>query len=744
MVLTGTALIMIILILSTVVMTPKEYELFPFYLPWDDAEDTATSVKSWVSNWNRTIERVYIGEDGHLYVNNRRIKFFGVNIAGDAIFPRKEDAEKIAKRLAKLGVNLVRIHGLDAEWEAVNIFGGYKAKDTRHFDPEYLDRFDYFVAKLKENGIYISIGLLVARKFRTADGLPPQVEKMDRKDQHALIFIDPQIRELYKEFAYKLLMHRNPYTGMTYAEDPVVAFVEIVNEMGAWFWYLLTDLVSRLPSIYKEMLKEKWNEYLRARFGSIEDVLKAWGIKDIKAPVITSDLYWKSPQFIREAWIDFLWHLEAETFMEIYNFLKHEVGCKALIVATTCRFSPLNIVSKFDVVDAHAYWQHPKFPGTPWDPQNWYVLNEPMVNHPTESTIVRLASYRVYGKPFTVSEYDHPNPNMYGPEGTLILAIYAALQDWDGIIYFTYGELDDWDSRRLRRYFDIDQNPVKMALMVPAYMIYMRGDVRPANEYIVAELPISIEQRLLRDFKYADAMDVGFTPEMALIHRIAVITASSPSPYGEIKGPSEVILSQSVKMGVIESDTGEIIWDVSKEDRGIIIVNTNRTIALVGFIGKKSFDFGSIIIEVEDTILDGWGIVTLITKEDEDFNNWSRMLLIATGYVINKGMTIRDYETKEVLAIGSTKMRELGGLRGKKITCFFQWGKIGDWGEGPTLVEGLKATIMIRTDKEIEVWALDNVGKRVTKVPVLTKGEYKVFEIDPKYRTIWYEIIVKE
>ena len=744
MLLSSIALIMVILVLLTMLIAPREYELFQFYIPWDDSSSTATSVSSWTIKQSRTIGRVYVRADGHFYVNGKRMKFFGVNIGGGAIFPRKEDAEKIAKRLVKLGVNLVRLHGLDAEWEEVNIFGGYRAKDTRHFDPNYLDRLDYFVAKLKENGIYVSIGLLVARKFKSTDGLPPEIEKMDRKDQHALIFIDPQVRELYKEFAYNLLRHRNPYTGMTYAEDPVVAFVEIVNEMGTWFWYLLTDLVSRLPQIYKEELKEKWNTYLKMRFGSIEEVLKTWGINDIEAPVITKDLYWKSPHFIREAWIDFLWHLELDTFTDIYDFLKQKVGCKALIIASTCWFSPLNIASKFDVVDAHAYWQHPKFPEKQWDPQNWYVLNEPMVNHPTESTIVRLASFRVYGKPFTVSEYDHPNPNTYGPEGTLILAIYAALQDWDGVIYFTYGRLDDWDARRLRGYFDIDQNPIKMALMLPAYMIYVRGDVSPAKEYVVADLSIGSEQRLLKDFKYATAIDVGIAQEMALIHKIAVVTPHSSSPHGKVIGPSEVTLPLSVEAGIFASDTGEVIWDVSKKDRGVIIVNTNRTIALIGFIGRRKFSLRGITIEVDNTILDGWGVLTLITREDEDFYNWSRILLIATGYVTNKGMVIRDYETRKVLAVGSTKMKDLGKLRGRKITCPFQWGKIGDWGEGPTLVEGLKATIKIKTNKEIEVWALDNMGNRVTKLPISTKGEYKVFEIDPKYRTIWYEIIAKD
>ena len=38
-----------------------------------------------------------------------------------------------------------------------------KKETGGEFHPEGLDRFDYFVAKLKERGIYLHIDLIVAR-----------------------------------------------------------------------------------------------------------------------------------------------------------------------------------------------------------------------------------------------------------------------------------------------------------------------------------------------------------------------------------------------------------------------------------------------------------------------------------------------------------------------------------------------------------------------------------------------------
>ena len=44
-----------------------------------------------------------------------------------------------------------------------------------------------------------------------------------------------------------------------------------------------------------------------------------------------------------------------------------------------------------------------------------------------DNTLAGLARQRIKGKPFTVTEYQHPSPNYYGAEGPLLLAAYGAL-----------------------------------------------------------------------------------------------------------------------------------------------------------------------------------------------------------------------------------------------------------------------------------------------------------------------------
>lgn len=254
---------------------PPPQRLFGFYLPWDDSEETIVSLSRWLDKPAGSLGHVYVGEDGHLYVGGKRIKFLGINICAGAAFPTKVEAGKIAARLAKFGVNIVRFHHMDAAWETFNIFNRTYG-DTRHLDREALDRLDYLIAKLKENGVYADLNLLVSRRFSSADGLPTEVDMVDWKDQQVLGFFVGEVLELEKEYARQLLTHRNQYTELTYTEDPAIAFVEILNEQGlihSW----LGGVIDRLPEVFKEKLREKWTEHLMLRYGSTEKLVEAWG-----------------------------------------------------------------------------------------------------------------------------------------------------------------------------------------------------------------------------------------------------------------------------------------------------------------------------------------------------------------------------------------------------------------------------------------------------------------------------------
>ena len=251
--------------------------------------------------------------------------------------------------------------------------------------------------------------------------------------------------------------------------------------------------------------------------------------------------------------------LRAETEKGFYDgmrsFLQDDLGCGALVTGTIL-FGPLGLWAQSDMdwIDAHAYWQHPRFPGRPWDPGNWLVDRKAMVDHPAESPLFRLACSRLAGKPFTVSEYNHPSPNDYQAECVPMIASYAAIQDWDGVWLFAYSHrADQWDREHFSSFFDIQANPAKWGFVPAGTMIFREGEweapeLRPAlvEAGVPAErLPAALARLHAthgRDLYAAvqDSLLYGVEWETFLTHRARVSLVRGDRPPPERVEPPDV------------------------------------------------------------------------------------------------------------------------------------------------------------------------------------------------------------
>jgi hypothetical protein len=869
---------------------PSEQEtpaLFPFVLPWDDATPGPTDLSSWLHQPAGKFGHLRIGEDGRFYAGPDRIRFLGVNMSFGGNFPAKPDAEKIAARLAKFGVNVVRFHHMDTG-VFPNGIRARGAKDTGQLDPEALDRMSYFIEQLKQRGIYANLNLLVGRPFNAADGRPPEIEQLNWKERHIIGFFDPAQLDLEKEFARRLLTHRNSYSGLTFAEDPAVAFVEINNEQGlihAW----LGGHVDQLPEVFKTTLTTQWNQWLQQRYSSTEKLRAAWSAGEqplaeellsnrdfsrqlsgwnlerhsgASATVSVSDELpealravspeskavkievaqpgqqswhvqfnqsalrlqagraytvsfwakadaarsiavavsqahepwenlglsanaaltpeWREFRFnfnatqtndrsrisfsnlggsgaacelagisvrpggvfgLREGerlengtlrhferkqfgertpaaqrdWIRFLGETEDRYWQAMQRFLKEDLKVRGLVAGTIVGCSPPNLMARLDWIDTHAYWQHPHFPGRPWDPGNWIVQNRTMVNE-RGGTLPGLALKRVVGKPHAVTEYNHAAPNTYSSEAFLLLAAYGALQDWDAIYVYSYAHSrnEGWGTRRINSFFDIDQHPTKMATLIAAAGMFVRGDVRPAHKQVVAELNLERETDLLRNaraWSLVDAGHAGLAREAALVHRVALATEGLVAPRDSFR-PESMIPSGNRFV----SDTGELVWDLSESGRGVVTLNAARSKAVIGYGGGKRFDLGGFVVEPGEGMQNGWGAITL-TRVGEGNSPAAHWVITATGYADNEGMQWKNAEKSTV-------------------------GR--DWGQGPSRVEGVPARISMRHAAErVQVWALDERGQRKQPVKVERGGGNTVFVLGPESKTLWYEVEVK-
>jgi hypothetical protein len=417
-------------------------------------------------------------------------------------------------------------------------------------------------------------------------------------------------------------------------------------------------------------------------------------------------------------WRRFLWETEDAYWEGMYHYLKQDLGLKSLVIGTAVGYASPTMMAGLDVVDAHAYWQHPRFPGRPWDSNNWLIGQKSMVNE-RGGILAGLAMKRVLGKPRAVTEYCHPAPNVYGVEGYLLYAAYAALQDWDYISMSRYAQRNDYDIQRIRGYFDIDQHPAKMVTLVPASTLFTRGDVKPARELVTASLDKARELSLLagmNSWQEPDASTCDVEPATALVHRVGIAVrreGAAPEEGATQRAPEPVPADATRYV----SDTGELDWDISTPQRGVVTVNTSASKMMIGWGGGKHFQLGGIGLEPGTSMEDGWSAITLTAMTGSLDSGPARMLITATGNVENTDM---GWKNPEHTTVGR------------------------DWGTAPTLAEGIPARVILPAPApRVTAWVLDERGQRREALPVDAAGpDHAALNLGPQWRTLWYEVEV--
>lgn len=723
--------------------------LFPFLISYD-GPDNASSMAHLLDGPAGKYGFIRV-ENGRFVNNKGPFRLHATNLTGPANFPSYRDAEQLAARLARFGINCVRLHYMDGA------YGNFKyekkpgiiADDIlthRNFSVSQLDRLDYMISALKKRGIYVDINLNVAHVWDERDGFTSRSPGRDS----GLNNFEPRMIELQKEYARKLLTHVNPYTGLAYRDDPCVAMVELNNENGLLYEYR-SGRIDLLPDPYASEFRKQWNEWLLRKYGSTEVLVQAWKWnktslhneqitdREFNRPIDgkmfeTDDLSFQSkggfdltkriedgtvptihaagfaPVRVKQDFYQFIIDTERKYWVGLSDYLKKELKVKSVISGTQLGFSSPFTQAELDYVDNHAYWCHPNPVGP-----GWRIKNEPMVN--SMAGMQGLAAQRVLGKPYVISEYNHPFPNQYGAEGQSMLCAYGRLQGWDGVFEYTYNQQLDFEPDCNTYFFSIIARTDVLAHFPACAAIFLRGDVQEAKDSVVARVNYTnYFDRLVASKTIVSTIGSdGHDLRQTLQHKTAVDLSGKKSA---IRAAVEKI-SQNQKVFV--SDTGELTWNTEQPGASYWTVNTKNTKLFTGFPKERAITLGNITLEIGKTRL-GWTTISLVSRYGTGFGESghpANILLAATGVSENKGMIIEKMSNEEIT--------------------------LKDWGKGPVYVEGIPAKVTLASDfQKTRCFALDPGGNRKIEIPVEKGGKGgSIIVIKPEYKTVWYEIEIR-
>ena len=642
-------------------------------------------------------KRGFLKPDGDRFVfeDGTLARFWGVNFNGGANFPEHADAEKVARRLAQAGCNIVRFHQLDAEWDTPNIYAFTKGKrvtTTRELDPESMDRLDYLIYALKKNGIYVYFDMMTYRKFKSGDGIELAKELGDSAKPYSIV--NRRMIELQKEFCDQIWNRYNPYTEMLYKDDPVFAMTEITNE---------ADLFEMKGYQGKHDNSFPYVWELRMSF-------KAW----LESKGIEYD--WENCALWEKVHPIIDWKLDVTMayYQEMYDYMR-SIGVKIPITGTNwLHGSHGNTIAErnMDFSDGHHYYYDWR-----WGEEDKFCVNAQINGY--KSIFSNLGAMRLDNKPYFISEWDMPWPNSYRAEGPIYYAAVTALQDWTGMAIHTYAYSPKLENMKIlgkevssstiggvpyrEGIFSVWNDPAKFGLFQHCALIVRRSDITPANKKIGCTFPETLEKVVTT--AYAGGLEK---------HRLTSIL-----PGEEGVGCDEVIsIADKIEWedpNLIVSDNGQMWRNIEKKFGGI---DTPRTKVVYGRLtAGRNASAGA----MSGTEVSGMKVVS---KTD--------FAVIALSSLSNDPIEVAD----------NMLLTTIG--RARNSDQVYDGDKMIEYGHEPIMSEVITATITLKTERtDLKVWGVNPEGFYVGRVPATFADGTMTFTVGEKFPASYYLIVAE-
>jgi len=609
------------------------------------------------SNLNHPLtpaDRVIV-KNGHFFTaGGRRIRLFGVNTAFGANFPEPEDAARIARRLRRLGVNLVRLHHMDSSPDR-NPQDARSTLTTGPYptlNPISIARLRGFLDALQAEGIYVNLNLHVGYEFRPAvDNVPaiPGADRLPTQSKPLHIFY-PRMVDLQVEYARKLI------EALKLKGDPVLAMVEIDNEtslIDAWQKNAIDRLVT---GEYRDELERQKKAFLGDRQDS-------------------TDLT-----------IQFLVDRDRAYLRRMLTAVRESTDALVPVTGTQVGFGGLlnyDSHQDLDYQDNHFYIDHYNFPNRAWDGRDWRQRNTTS-SGTGFGTFLNMAATRQAGRPFTLSEFNQPFPNQYAAEIDPALAAFAAFQDWDALMHFAWEHGRDWD-RGGPSSFNLNGDWTKWPNIGQSAWIFRTGAVAPAKQQINIPLPLEARMESARQKSNGNAVrflkaSAGYDANVAFVHRVAVDTNGSgalPEAAKSVSAP-------------FRADTGELTFDPARK---LLRIEAPQVAGIFGFIGDAPASAGPVRIESH-----GFIAFLLTALDNQPLEKSTRMLLSLPGYTVLRGQKLINYPgTTDWWTLSSNDARPSGAYSGA----------------GTVLMQSVDCVLEFRG---VTAYPLDGSGRRLPAV----------------------------
>ncbi len=407
-------------------------------------------------------------------------RFYGVNFCFSAQYITREQSDRLAERLVRLGYNTVRLHHYEGE-----LCQGQR--NSYDLNPEKLDQFDYLMAAFFKRGLYATTDLFVSRPVPRAEIGQAGGGNVGMDEFKDLVPVHEKAFENFKAFSRNLLSHVNPYTGRSYAQEPGLAWIALINEGN------LGNFFGTLRNVPEWIAA--WNRWLAGRYPDRAALARAWGaeLKDSEDPAkgtvaMASGLDGRAVR--NRDVVAFGATTEKDFFQRAAAFLRKDLGVKALLTNMSCWTNHATdqlARAAFDYVDDHFYVDHPHFLERPWRLPSRCPNTSPVASGGWGG---RHCSFtRLLGKPFTITEYNYSAPGRFRGVGGILTGALGAIQDWSGVWRFCYSHSRDTLFKPgAMNYFDMATDPLGQAAERASLCLFLRRDLeeKPQPHLVLA------------------------------------------------------------------------------------------------------------------------------------------------------------------------------------------------------------------------------------------------------------------